>query len=263
MPLLAQDGLKKIRAGKEVMLGLGVHHLRGSAVPMLAKAAGFDWLFIDAEHGAISTPEISQICLAALGMGVVPIVRICSGALDEGTRALDNGALGLVVPHVDTPEQARALVEAFRFAPMGRRSTGGSNAAFGYRPPPVAETQKVLNAEILIIPMIETPLAMDNADAIAAIEGIDALLIGTNDLSLEMGISGQIGHERIKAAYATVAAACKRHNKVLGMGGVYDQELATRYIGMGARLVLGANDHALLLNAATQRAQFLHGIPLT
>lgn len=262
MPLLAHDALKKIRAGRELSLGLGVHHMRGSAVPLLAKAAGFDWLFIDAEHGFISTPEIAQICLAALPQGVVPIVRICSGEFAEGTRALDNGALGLVIPHVDTPGQARALVDAFRFAPMGHRSTGGTNAQFGYRPPAAAEAQKILNAEVLIIPMIETPQAVENADAIAAIPGIDALLIGTNDLTLEMGISGQIGHERIKAAYATVAAACKRHGKVLGMGGVYDQELATRYIGMGARLILGANDHSLLLNAATQRVEFLRGLGL-
>src|SRR5262245_64374110 len=213
MPLLASEALQNIRGGK-LTLGLGVHHLRGAAVPLLAKAAGFDFLFIDAEHGFISTPEISQICVAALGLGVVPIVRICSGELAEGTRALDNGALGLVVPHVDTPEQALELVEAFRFAPMGHRSTGGSNAAFGYRPPAAAEAQKVMNAELLIIPMIETPQAVDNAEAIAAIEGIDALLIGTNDLSLEMGISGTIGNERIHAAYKTVADACRRHGKV-------------------------------------------------
>jgi 2-keto-3-deoxy-L-rhamnonate aldolase RhmA len=261
MPVLGSDGLQRIRGGK-LALGLGVHHLRGSAVPLLAKAGGFDWLFIDAEHGAISTPEISQICVAALGVGVVPIVRICAGALDEGTRALDNGALGIFVPHVDTAEQARRLVEAFRFAPMGHRSTGGSNAAFGYRPPPAAEAQKTLNAELLIIPMIETPQAVDNAEAIAAIDGIDVLLIGSNDLALEMGIPGQVGHERVRAAYEKVAAACRRHNKVLGMGGVYDQEVATRYIGMGASMVLGANDHSLLLDAATRRAEFLRGLPL-
>ena len=193
---------------------------------------------------------------------MVPIVRICSGAFDEGTRALDNGALGLVVPHVDTPEEARRLVDAFRFPPVGHRSTGGSNAAFGYRPPPVAEASKTLNEQLLIIPMIETPLAVENADAIAAIAGIDALLIGSNDLALEMGIPGQLGHDRVREAYEKVGAACRRHGKVLGMGGVYDQELAPRYIGMGARLVLAANDHALVLNAMTQRAQFLRGIPL-
>jgi 2-keto-3-deoxy-L-rhamnonate aldolase RhmA len=262
MPLLASDALQRIRSG-QLTLGLGVHHLRGAAVPLLAKAAGFDFLFIDAEHGAISTPEISQIAIAALGMGVVPIVRICAGALDEGTRALDNGALGLVVPHVDTPEEAQQLVEAFRFAPMGHRSTGGSNAAFGYRPPPTAATQQaILNSELLIIPMIETPRAVENADAIAAIPGIDALLIGSNDLALEMGIPGQLGHDSIRQAYETVGTACRSHNKVLGMGGIYDEALARRYIGLGARLVLGANDHSLILNAATQRAAFLRGIPL-
>jgi 2-keto-3-deoxy-L-rhamnonate aldolase RhmA len=259
MPLLCHDALQKIRNG-ELALGLGVHHLRGAAVPMLARATGFDFLFIDAEHGAISTPEISQIAIAALGLGVAPIVRICSGALDEGTRALDNGALGLVVPHVDTPEEARRLVEAFRFAPMGHRSTGGSNPAFGYRPPATAEAQRVLDAELLIIPMIETPRAVENAEAIAAIRGIDVLLIGTNDLALEMGIPGEIGHERVREAYEKVGAACRRHNKALGMGGVYDEELARRYIGMGARFVLGANDHGLLLSAATQRAHFLRGL---
>src|SRR5262245_64423125 len=169
MPLLASNALQKIRRG-ELTLGLGINHLRGSAVPLLAKAAGFDFLFIDAEHGAISTPEISQIAIAALGFGVVPIVRICSGAFHEGTRALDNGALGLVVPHVDTPEEARRLVDAFRFAPMGHRSTGGPPAQFGYRPPAALETQRTLNSELLIIPMIETPEAVENAEKIAAID---------------------------------------------------------------------------------------------
>jgi len=259
MPLYGSEALKRIRDGK-LTLGLGVHHLRGSAVPLLAKAAGYDWLFIDAEHGAISTPEIAQIAMAALPMGIVPIVRICTGALDEGARALDNGALGIVVPHVDTPEQARTLVEAFRFSPLGHRSTGGSNACFGYRPPPAAEAQKTLNAEILVVAMVETPEAVENAKAIAAIDGIDALLVGSNDLSLEMGIPGQVGHERVRAAYEQVAAACRQHGKVLGMGGVYDQEVASRYIALGARMILGASDHSLLLEAATRRAVFLRGL---
>jgi 4-hydroxy-2-oxoheptanedioate aldolase len=119
-----------------------------------------------------------------------------------------------------------------------------------------------LNAEILVVPMIETPEAVDNAEAIAAIAGIDALLIGTNDLTLEMGIPGQVGHERVRAAYAKVAAACRRHNKVLGMGGVYDQEVAARYLRMGARMILAGSDHNLLLDAATRRAEFLRGISL-
>jgi len=259
MPVLASEALKKIRSG-QLTLGLGVHHLRGAATPLVAKAAGYDWLFIDSEHGAISTQEIAQISLAALSVGVAPIVRICAGALDEGTRALDNGALGVVVPHVDTVEQARALIDAFRYHPMGHRSAGGSNGQFGYRPPPAPELQKVLNEQILVIPMIETPQAVEHADAIAALDGIDALLIGTNDLALEMGIAGQLGHEKVQAAYRRVAEACRKHNKVLGMGGVYEHELMSRYIGMGARLILSGSDHAFLLDGASRRSQFLHGL---
>src|SRR5262249_38639885 len=209
------DVLRKIRGGG-VGLGLGGHHFRGAALAMLAKAAGDEWLFLDSEHGTISTQGISQICPAARPGGLAPPLPGCSAALGEGTRALDNGALGVVVPHVDTPEQARGLVAAFRFHPIGHRSTGGPPAQFGYRPPPPREAQKILNAEIVLIAMIETPQAVENAEQIAGIEGIDALLIGTNDLSLEMGIAGEVGHERIRGAYQTVGDACRRHNKLLG-----------------------------------------------
>jgi 2-keto-3-deoxy-L-rhamnonate aldolase RhmA len=259
MELLAHDMLRRIRSGK-LTLGFGVHTLRGAAVPLIAKAANYEWLFIDNEHGAISISEISQICLAALGSGIVPLVRICRNALDEGTRALDNGALGIIVPHVDTAEEARRIVHAFRFHPIGGRSTGGPSAQFGYRPPTALEMQRVLNVEVMVIPMIETPLAVENADSIAAVEGVDALLIGTNDLSLEMGIAGQIGHARIQTAYEQVGAACRRHGRIFAMGGVYDQEWSARYIGMGARMVLAGSDHGLLLQAATARSSFLRGL---
>ena len=79
-----------------------MHHLRTVAAPVLAAATGHDWMFIDAEHGAFTIQETTQLCIAALPTGVTPIVRVCAGALDEATRALDNGALGIVVPHVDT-----------------------------------------------------------------------------------------------------------------------------------------------------------------
>ncbi len=259
MNLLAHEALQRIRSG-QLTLGLGVHSLRGAVVPLLARAANYDWLFIDSEHGTITTAETEQICLASLAAGIVPIVRVCRDALDEGTRALDNGALGIVVPHVDTREQAQQIVHAFRFHPLGGRSTGGPSAQFGYRPPPALEMQATLNRELLVIPMIETPLAVENADAIAAVEGVDALLIGTNDLCLEMGIAGQIAHPDVEAAYRQVGAACHRHGKIFAMGGVYDQDNTARYIGIGARMVLAGNDHGLLLAAATARSEFIRGL---
>ena len=259
MPLLGSDGLRKIRSG-QITFGLGIYHLRGAPASLLARAAGYDWLFIDCEHGSMSAQEAAQISIAALSTGVIPIVRVCKGALDEGTRALDNGALGLVIPHVDTAEEARALVDAFRFPPMGHRSAGGPAAQFGYRPPATVPMQTALNQEILLVAMIESPQAVENAGAIAAIDGIDALLIGTNDLCAEMGLIGELGHERVQSAYRSVGEACARSNKVLGMGGVYDQELASRYIQIGARFILAGGDHALLLDAATRRTAFLREV---
>lgn len=259
MPL-APNRLRDRLSRGELALGFGVHHLRSGATGMIAAAAGFDWLFIDMEHGALSVQEATQMAIAALGQGITPIVRCCRDALFEGTRALDNGAMGVVVPHVDSAEEARAVATAFRFPPLGMRSWGGPPYAYGFAAPSVAEAQEALNREILVTVMIETPEAVEAADAIAAVEGIDALMIGTSDLSSTMGIAGQIGHARVRAAYEAVGAACRRHGKVLGMGGVYDEANAAAYIGLGARLVLGGNDHPLLLAAASARAGFLRGI---
>ena len=258
-PIIPNHALTRLRAG-EVALGFGVHHLRSVATPMLAKAAGYDWLFIDTEHGALSIHEATQICLAALPVGITPIVRVCADALDEGTRALDNGAQGIVVPHVDTSAQARRVAEAFRFPPLGHRSWGGPPYAYGLRAPAADIAQAEINREVLVVAMIETPEAVANADAIAEVDGIDVLLFGTSDLTAAMGISGQIGHPRVREAYVHVAAVCQKRGKVLGMGGVYDETNARTYIGLGARLVLGGNDHQFMLDAATARAGFLRAL---
>jgi 2-keto-3-deoxy-L-rhamnonate aldolase RhmA len=260
MPITSNSALRKLRNG-EMAIGFGVHHLRSAATAMLARATGFDWLFIDTEHGAHSVQEATQLCLAALPTGVTPIVRVCSDALDEGTRALDNGAMGIVVPHVDTPKQARRLAEAFRFPPSGHRSWGGPPAIYGFQPPDSATAQREINEEILICAMIETPEAVENAAEIAQVEGIDVLMIGTSDLSAELGVSGQLGHPKVQDAYRHLAKICHKHGRVLGMGGVYDEEWAAQYIAMGARFLLGIGDHAALMAGLSARAKFLHGLP--
>lgn len=259
MPIVENQALRKLRAG-ELAIGFGVHHLRTAAAPALAAAAGFDWLFVDTEHGAFSVQEATQICLASLPTGITPIVRVCADAIDEGTRALDNGAMGIVVPHVNTAKQAHRIAEAFRYPPLGHRSWGGPPAIYGFRAPAAAEAQAAINGEILVCAMIETPEAVANARAIAAVEGIDALMIGTSDLSAEMGVSGEIGHEKVQAAYGAVAAACRDEKKFLGMGGVYDERWASHYIGLGARFILGGGDHAFIVGAGAARSQFLRGL---
>ena len=260
MTLSTNTTKRRMQAGK-MGLGFGVHHLKTVAAPILAKASGHDWLFIDGEHGAFSIQEVTQLCIAALPVGVTPIVRVCAGAIDEGTRALDNGAMGIVVPHVDTAAEAKRIAEAFRYPPQGRRSWGGPPAIYGYRAPSNAEAQAAINQEILTVVMLESPEAIRNADAIAAVDGVDVLFIGTSDLTAELGISGQMGHQKVIDAYQAVGDACKKHGKVLGMGGVYDEVNAARYVGMGARFLLTGNDHSYLMAGADIRCNFFNNLP--
>lgn len=251
------NGTRQKLQADELALGFGIHHLRTSAAAMIAAAAGHDWLFIDMEHGAISVDDAAQICLAALPTGITPIVRVPAHALDEATRVLDNGAMGVIVAHVDTGDEAKRIVARLRYPPDGTRSWGGPPAGFGFAPPPPAEAQAQLNAEILVIAMVESPLAVKNADAIAATAGLDGILIGTGDLTAEMGISGQVGHAAVQEAYRTVGDACRRHGKFLGMGGVYDEDWAPHYIRGGVRFVLTGTDHSYLLAGARTRSTIL------
>jgi 2-keto-3-deoxy-L-rhamnonate aldolase RhmA len=260
MPLVHNTTKRRMQAG-EVALGFGVHHLRSIATPVLAAASGHHWIFLDNEHGSFSVHEIAQLCIASLPTGVTPIVRVCANAIDEATRALDNGAQGIVMPHVDTAKEARRIAEAFHYPPDGRRSWGGPPAIYGYQPPSMAEAQKAINDEILTVVMLESPEAIKNADAIAEVDGVDVLLIGTSDLSAELGIAGQMGHQKIVDAYEAVGNACRKHGKVLGMGGVYDEVNAARYVGMGARFVLTGSDHSYMLIGANQRTAFFTGQP--
>lgn len=238
-------------------VGIGVRGVRGAEIPRAMKTAGFDYLFIDLEHGATSVETASAISIAALDAGIAPIVRVPHMDLKLATRCLDGGAAGIVVPHVDTPEEARQVIEALRFAPLGRRSIGGGYAQFGFAPVPAKDAVEALNAGTLVVAMMETPQAIENVDAIAAVPGIDVLLMGTNDLCLEMGIPGQIDHPKVVAAIDAVVAACRRHGKWPGLGGVYGRALLEPYIGRGMRMILAGNDLAMLIAAATEQAAFV------
>jgi len=256
MPITRNAAKRKMLDG-QMALGFQVYHLRTIATPLLAAASGHDFLFIDMEHGAFSVQEATQICIAALPTGIAPLVRVCTGALDEGTRMLDNGAMGIVVPHVDTAAQAKRIADAFHYPPAGTRSWGGPPALYGYQAPDMMTAQREVNDEILTTVMIESPEAVSNADAIAAAPGIDVLLFGTSDLTTELGIAGQMGHQKIIDAYRTVGEACQKHGKIMGMGGINDNEDARRYIGMGCRYVLTGSDHNYVIDGAAAKAKFM------
>jgi 2-keto-3-deoxy-L-rhamnonate aldolase RhmA len=162
--------------------------------------------------------------------------------------------MGIVIPHVDTPEEAREIADKLRYPPRGHRSVGGADAQFDYAPPPLGEMTKAIDEQMLLTVMIETPKAVENAEAIAAVPGIDCLLVGSSDLSMELGIPGDRGHQKIQDSVDKVVAACKKHNKWPGMGGAYSDDLLKMYIGKGMKLILSGNDMPLMI-AATKALQ--------
>ena len=235
----------------EVALCMATRLARTAEIAMIADACGFDAFFIDMEHCTISLDAAAQICLAALPVGVTPLVRIAGHQFDDATRLLDMGALGIICPNVSTRAQAEAFAAACRFPPLGERSVGGAGPLQGYRATPLAEVNKQGNAATLLIAMLETPEGIANAGAIAAVPGIDVLLIGSNDLCTAMGISGETKSPKLRAAYESAAKACQAHGKHLGVGGIRgDVEHVAALVKLGARFVIAASDVQYLMSAA-------------
>jgi len=244
----------------ELAIGVGLRQSRTVDIAPAMKSCGFDWLFIDLEHNSMTVDQAVQIAVAGNAAGIAPIVRVPYGQYDMATRVLDGGAMGIVVPHVDTADEAATIADRLRYPPVGHRSVAGAMPQLGFAQLPMAEAAKAVNDALLVVVMIETPLAVRNADAIAAVPGIDALLIGTSDLTMEMGIPGQLDQPQVVASYETVLAACRKHGKIPAMGGVYAPPLMAKYVGMGMRMLLSGSDLTFMMESARNRADFLRGV---
>jgi 2-keto-3-deoxy-L-rhamnonate aldolase RhmA len=257
-----QNTVRERLAAGQLALGMGLRQARTVDIGRIMAACGFDFAFIDMEHNTMSVDTAAQIAVACHDARVTPLVRVPGYEHYLATRLLDAGAMGIVFPHVDTAEHARQLVDNCKYPPMGHRSLGGPMVQLGFRPVPRAEATAQVNRATLVVVMLETPRAIENAPAIAAVPGVDVLLIGTNDLTLEMGIPGQYDDARVVKAYERVVAVCREHGVHAGMGGIYDHPTMQRYIGMGARFVLAGSDVTFLMAAAQARADFLRGLTL-
>lgn len=250
---------RKLEAGG-LAVGYGVRQGRTTDTVIVAQACGFDWLFIDMEHNTMDVDSVVQLCVAALPSGVTPLVRVPGHEPFHATRVLDGGAMGVIVPHIDTAEQAREVVRACKFPPIGERSVPGSMPQLGFASLPQEDCCHILNENTLTVVMLETGMAIDAADEIAAVDGVDVVLIGTSDLSASLGIPGRFEHPGIRDAYERVIAACRRHGKHPGMGGIYAPETMRTYVDMGARFLLGGSDLSFLLAGGRARMEFLRSL---
>ncbi|MGC2517759.1 MAG: aldolase/citrate lyase family protein [Burkholderiales bacterium] len=260
---IVRNNVKEKLARDEVVASMTVRLVRGIEIARIARTAGFDTLYVDVEHSSLSMESTSQICIAALEAGIAPFVRVPSTRPEHVSRALDGGALGVIAPHIRSAAEAREVVAAAKFPPFGGRSAAGALPHLQYRAFPAAEANAAMNAATMVIVQFETADALEKAEEIVAVEGVDMVLIGTNDLLADMGIPGQYEHPRVRDAYARTLAACRKHGKHVGVGGLSTRpKLVAEFVKMGARYVSTGTDLAFLLAAATEKAKQVREIDL-
>ena len=260
---IARNNVKEKLARGEVVASMTVRLSRSVEIARIAKTAGFDSIYVDIEHSSLSLETTSQICIAALEIGIAPFVRVPSTRPEHVSRALDAGALGVIAPHIESAAQAREVVAASKFPPQGERSAAGPLPHLHYRSFPAAEANVAMNEATMVVVQFETALAIERADEILAVEGVDMALMGTNDLLADLGLPGQYDHSSVREAYTRALAACSKHGKHLGVGGLATRpKLAAEFVKMGARYVSTGTDLAFLLAAATERAKQVHEISL-
>ncbi len=167
----------------------------------------------------------------------------------------------MIAPHVRSAADARAYVAAAKFPPLGDRSASGPLPHLHYQSFPAAEADAAVNDATLLVVQFESDAALAKADEIAAVDGVDMVMIGTNDLLADWGLAGQYEHPRVREAYAATIAACRRHGKHVGVGGLSSRpDLAAEFVRMGARYVSTGTDLAFLLGAATAKAKEVRDI---
>jgi len=216
------------------------------AVVEILAALGFDWLFIDGEHGPYDTGDLLAL-LRAAGGRIPCVARVAAAEEARIKRVLDLGADGVIVPMVNTAEQAAAVVRAARYAPLGGRGVGLARAhgyGLGFR-----EYVATANDRIAVIVQAEHWQAVENIEAIIATPGIDAVQLGPYDLSASLGRMGQVDHPEVVAAIDRVIEVCLAANVPVGWFAVA-AETARPYLDRGCTLITAGVDALLLAQSA-------------
>jgi 4-hydroxy-2-oxoheptanedioate aldolase len=261
---ILRNHMKEKLERDEVVASMTVRFARSIEIAQIAKTAGFDTLYVDMEHNTLTLDATCQICIAAQQIGITPLVRVPANTPDYICRVLDGGAMGVITPHVRSAAEAKEMVDLVKFPPLGRRSAGGALSQYQYRSFPMVETQAVMNDATSLVLMLETVDALEHVEEIIAVDGVDMMMIGSNDLCGEMGISGQYDSPKLEAAFARAIAAARKVEKHIGVGGLAARDdLMTKFVQMGARYVSTGTDMAFLMAECRRRAAFVKGIMAT
>jgi 2-keto-3-deoxy-L-rhamnonate aldolase RhmA len=245
---MRSNNVKQVLRAGGISLGTMMFEFNSSGIARLAATAGAEFAIFDLEHTGWSYETLRMLVATSVGTSLVPMARVPAVQYHLFSRALDVGAMGLMVPMVETEEQARTIVQSAKYPPVGRRGAFFGGAHDGYEGGDIVAKMRTANEEVLLIAQIETPLGVENVERIAAVEGIDVLWIGHFDLTNFLGIPGQFTHPTYLKAVERTLAACRNHGLAAGImaSTVADARAA---LEMGFRAIAYSGDLWLYQNA--------------
>ncbi len=242
--------LGRLRRG-ELTTAMIVRGARTSDIVRVAHSSGHHCIMIDLEHSAMPLALAIELAAAAFELGMTPVVRVPEREYGMIGRLLDGGALGIIAPRIETADEARTVARACRFPPRGQRSQIAMVPQFGLRPIPARYLNPALDELAIVQILLETPTGIANVDAIAAVDGVDMIVIGANDLCAELGVPGAFRDDRVRNAISAASEACKAHGKILSVGGIGDLAYIAQLLPLGvAPLIYTGSDTELLMSAA-------------
>jgi 4-hydroxy-2-oxoheptanedioate aldolase len=258
MKTVIKNHTKDILDAGGLSLMMSIRSSKSVETVLALQAAGFDSFFVDLEHGGLTMYEAGQLATMGIAAGVTVFVRLPGHNVMAAAQALDGGAWGVIAPHLETPEQAGMMADACMYPPIGHRSASSTVPHFRFRSWPTVPVRAHLNNHTMLICQIETERGVENAEAIAAVDGVALLLLGGNDLSAEMGIPGDFTNEKFIGAVDRIIDAAKKQGKHAGIAGIGSPELMQKFYDRGARLFSLGTDTGAFVASARQQAMTAH-----
>jgi len=242
-------GLRKRVLAGECVYGTMIRQARDPGAPAIFAAAGYDFVFIDMEHGNYNMETVADLIRGAKSVGIATIIRVPHLETFFISRILDAGAEGIMVPMTSRKEQAETIVRYSKYAPLGQRGFGTQTGHTGYKPVKAVHFMKEANENTLVVAQIETREAIENIDAILGVEGIDVGLIGPNDLSISLGIPDQMNSEILSKATDRVVESAKKKGKASGIH-IGNIEAIKKWRSKGMTVLAYSTDIGFMYNAS-------------
>ncbi len=247
---MKRNNLKQRIKSAETVIGTMVQEVRSPAIAQILKQAGFDFFRIDMEHGAFNLETAAEIIRVARLIDICPLVRVTGPRYELIARVLDQGAMGVMVPRIESRGDVEVLVESMKYPPVGKRGMSSDAPHSGYDFKPLPEFVEINNEDTIAIAQIERQAAIENIDDILSVPGVDVALVGPEDLSVSLGVPGETTHPRVVEAVETMIASAKRNGVVSAIHAGSVEHLQG-WLRKGMGMVMYSSDLGFLMDAST------------